>query len=449
MKQNKIILPLLFFIQFSLFGQNYSLIQCLEYAKQKNSNMIIADLDLKLSREKITEQIGTALPQINFTGTLDDKLQMATTIMPGELVGKPGTTLAIQMGTKYNTTAGFTLNQKIFSPSFWVALKAAKISEDISQLNVQKNTEQVQYNVCFAYYVSQVAQKQLNNLKKILEASKQTLVSTQLKFKNGIGKKIDVDKVQVSYNNTYSQLQQTELKYKQTLTNLKFAIGMPVESEISLSDSLRDPVDYSTVDSNANYRNFVSNRIEYQLQKTMVALYEADKENNISAYLPTLSFYANYNYLSMRNQFDAFHKNSEWYANSAIGLELKIPIFSGFSRYSKVEQSVLTVQKEKENLHLEEQSIYVDISNKSDEYTNSLSNIRMERDNLELAESVYKNTQIDFSQGAASSLDLTQAERSLVEAQNNYYTRLQSLYIAKLDLEKSQGTLHNYIHNLK
>jgi outer membrane protein TolC len=196
-------------------------------------------------------------------------------------------------------------------------------------------------------------------------------------------------------------------------------------------------------------RSFLDLRTDYQLQKTNIALYEADKENNVSAYLPTLSFYANYNYQAMRNQFNIFAKDQDWYNNSAIGLELKIPIFSGFSRYAKVEQSALNIEKEKENLRQNEQSIYVDVSNKTHEYNNAISNIQIEKDNMNLAESVYKNTQLDFAQGASSSLDLTQAERSLVEAQNNYYTRLQSLYIARLDLEKAQGTLNNFLHNIK
>ena len=190
-------------------------------------------------------------------------------------------------------------------------------------------------------------------------------------------------------------------------------------------------------------------RSDYKLQKSTISLYEADRENNLSAYLPTLSFYANYNYQAMRNQFNLFNKDQNWYNSSAIGLELKIPIFSGFSRYAKVEQSTLNVEKEKENLRQNEQSIYLDISNKTHEYNNAASNIQIEKDNMALAENVYKNTQQEFGQGASSSLDLTQAERSLVEAQNNYYTRLQSLYIARLDLEKAQGTLNNFIHNIK
>jgi outer membrane protein TolC len=449
MKSKLIIPTFLLLLQASVFGQSFSLKDCINYAEQKNSSIKISNLNADLSSQKVNEQIGTALPQIDFSSTLEDKLKLSTTIMPGELVGKPGTTLALQTGTKYNLSAGVTLDQKIFAPSFWVGLKAAKISEEMSQLTQQKTTEQVLYSVGTAYYKVVILQKKLENLQKILEASHATLTSTQLKFANGIGKKIDVDKVQVSYNNTYSELQQTRLTYKEALNNLKYEMGMPVKDELKLTDSLDEVISVSGVAATDDYNSYLDLRTDYKLQKSNISLYEAERENNMSAYLPTLSFYAKYNYEAMRNQFNLFNKGQEWYNNSAIGLELKIPIFSGFSRYAKVEQSSLNVEIEKENLRQNEQSIYVDISNKTHEYNNAISNIQIEKDNMNLAESVYTNTQIEFSQGASSSLDLTDAERSLVEAQNNYYTQLQSLYIARLDLEKAQGTLNNFIHNIK
>ncbi len=449
MKKNLKITTLLLLLQVAVSGQVFSLKDCINYAEQKSSSIKVSALDYDLSKQKVNEQIGTALPQIDFSSTLEDKLKLSTTVMPGELMGQPGKTIALQMGTKYNLSAGITLNQKLFSPSFWVGLKAAKISEEMSQLTQQKTTEQVLYNVGTAYYKAVVIQKQLENLQKILQASKASLTSTQLKFANGIGKKIDVDKVQVSYNNTYSQLQQTELQYKEALNNLKYEMGMPVADELKLNDALDEASARSGKTDSDDYKNFLNLRTDYKLQKSNISLYEADRENNLSAYLPTLSFYANYNYQAMRNQFNLFGKDQDWYNNSAIGLELKIPIFSGFSRYAKVEQSTLNIEKEKENLRQNEQSIYVDVSNKTYEYDNALSNIQIEKDNMLLAESVYRNTQQEFSQGTSSSLDLTQAERSLVEAQNNYYTRLQSLYIARLDLEKAQGTLNNFLHNIK
>ena len=446
MKTTKSITFLFLVLCLPVFGQTYSLKQCIEYAKKNNSNNRIASLDSDISGKMVTEQIGAGLPQIDITGSFDDKLKITTQILAGELIGKPGTFIPVQMGTKYNVSAGISLTQKIFDPSFWVGLKAAKISKTMSEQNIQKTDEQTMYDISSAYYKATIIKKQLDNMEKILAASGHTLKSTELKYQNGLAKKIVVDKIKVSYNATNSQVQQTELSYKQALNNLKFYMGMPVGNDIVLQAALPDSV--TVVESGENI-NFVENRVDYQMQKTNIELYEADKENNISAYLPTLSFYANYNLQAMRTEFDFFKSGRDWYNNSAIGLELKIPVFSGFKRYSKVEQSQLNIEKATENLKLTEQSIKVELSNYNIQFQNAIDNIQTERENLTLAESVYQNTQLEFTQGTGSSLDLIQTESSLRETQNNYYNKLLTLYIAKLDLEKSQGTLTNFINNLK
>lgn len=96
-----------------------------------------------------------------------------------------------------------------------------------------------------------------------------------------------------------------------------------------------------------------------------------------------------------------------------------------------------------------EQSINVNIANYSIQFKNAMENIQNEKSNLELAQSVFENTQIEFNSGKTSSLELTQAESSLRETQNNYYNKLLELYLAQLDLEKQKGTLNNFINNIK
>lgn len=60
---------------------------------------------------------------------------------------------------------------------------------------------------------------------------------------------------------------------------------------------------------------------------------------------------------------------------------------------------------------------------------------------------MYANTQLECKQGVSKTLDLVQAETSLREAQNNYFNKLLSLYIAKIDYEQSKGNLENFINN--
>ena len=144
-----------------------------------------------------------------------------------------------------------------------------------------------------------------------------------------------------------------------------------------------------------------------------------------------------------------FDSKEKWFNSSAVGLELKIPIFSGLRRLNKVYESDINVEIAKENLNYSTQAIKVELSNYDIQYYSALDNIKNEKENLALAESVFANTQLEYSQGTGSSLDLIQAEGSLNETQNLYYTKLLNLYIAKLDLEKSKGTLINFINNQK
>lgn len=447
----KMKVPVLFiglgFLGFNALGQGFTLKQCIEYANKNNGNIINANYDIAIAQKKVNEQIGTMLPQIDASGSYTDNLKLSTTVLPGELMGQPGTQIPVTMGTKHNLSGNVHLTQNIFDPTFLGALQAAKISEQLSEQTFRKTTEQTAYNISGTYYQTLVIEKQMNSLQATLAASEKLLASTELKYNNGMAKKVDVDKIRVSYNNTKSQLQQSELSYKQSLNTLKYQMGMPVDSSIVLLDNVLN-IEVQTLNILPDSFS-VDNRIDYQLQKTNLIAYEADKKRNMAGYLPSLSFSASYGYSAMRNEFDFTKSGGDWFPNSSIGLTLKVPIFDGLQRQSKVSQSRLNIEKGKVSIHLTEQSIKVDLSNSEIQYRNAVDNIHNEKDNLDLAESVYKNTQLQYQQGVGSSLDLVQAESSYRESLNNYYNKLLNLYIARINLEQSKGTLMNYINNLK
>jgi outer membrane protein TolC len=426
-------------------GRVLSLKQCLDYALSNSGNIKIGHYEECMAQKKVNEQIGTMLPQISASCSVDDNLKVATQLMPGALFGNPGTFVPVQMGTKYNMSAGVQVDQKIYDQTFWVGLKTAGISRDQSRLNLQKTKEQTAYSVSRTYYQTLVIQKQCNVLKATIDASEQSLKATELKYSNGLEKKIDVEKVRVSFNNTRSQLQQTELSYEQSLNNLKYQMGMPVDDTILLTDTLLN-IDSESIEMKSPNDNYYENRIDYQLQKINLQLQEADRSRNIASYLPSLSFNAKYNYQAMPSDLNS---DLTWYENSSIGLSLSIPLFDGLQKGARLAQSKLAIEKAKENIKLAEQSIKVDVSNYEIQYRNAIDNIKSEKENLSLAEDVYKNTLLEYQQGASSSLDLVQAESSLREAQDNYFNRLLNLFIARLDLEQSKGTLMDFINHIE
>jgi outer membrane protein len=432
----------------SLFAQKpLTLKECINYSIANNSNIKIANYNVDISHKKITEQLGNYLPQINASGSLDDNLKLSTQLLPAEMMGgTPGTYIPVTFGNKYSLSGGVQLTQKLYDPTYLYGIKSAKINKEMSVQTLQKTSEQTVFNIGLVYYQTLVIQMQINVLKSTLTASEQSLKSIELKYKNGMAKKIDVDKIRVSYNNTKSQLEQAELSYSQSLTTLKYNMGMPVDSTMALADTTISISNHFLEDENKSDLE-MGNIIDYQLQKTNISLIQIDKKTKKAAFLPVLSFYGNYNYNAMRQKFNFFDADKDWYASSAIGLKLTVPIFDGLQRNSKLAQSELNIKVAKENLMLTEQSIKVDISNYEIQYKNAIDNINREKENLDLAESVYKSTQLEYQQGASSTLDLIQSESSYTEAQNTYFNKLLNLYIARIELEKAKGTLMNFINN--
>jgi len=444
----EVLLIVLITSNFSLFAQKpLTLKECIKYSLTNNSNIKIANYDVDISKKKISEQFGNYLPQINVSGSLDDYLKLVTQLIPAEILGgAPGTFIPITFGNKYNVTGAAQLTQKLYDPTSIYGIQSAKINKEIFSQTLQKTSEQTVFKISLVYYQTLVIQMQMNVLKSTLTASEQSLKSTELKFKNGMAKKIDVDKIRVSFNNTKSQLEQAKLSYSQSLNTLKYNMGMPVDSSMALADTTLNISKYLLANDTV-HKLQMENIIDYQLGKTNISLMQINKKTYSAAYLPSLSFYGNYNFNAMRQEFNFFDRNKDWYPSSGIGLKLTIPIFDGLQRNSRVAQSELNIKIAKENLLLTEQSIKVDISNYEIQYKNALDNINREKENLDLAESVYKNTQLEYQQGAGSTLDLIQSESSYTMAQNTYFNKLLDLYIARIELEKAKGTLMKFINN--
>lgn len=430
------------------FGQSLSIRQCIDYATKNGQNQKIAGYEVIVAKQKVKEQLGAMLPQIDVSASYINNLKLQKSILPGAMFGSP-TDLTITMGTQYNGAAGLQLTQKIFDPAFPIALKAAKLNQQYYQQNQQKVLEQTVYKVSSSYYQSLIIAKQYSKLKATLSSTEKLLTITELKFKNGIANKIDLDKIRVSYNSVNSQLDQCDLNYRQSLNSLKYQMGMPIETAIVLVDTASVEINIGgAIDIVKNELN-LENLVDFQLKNTNLKVQELQKKQLVMGYLPILNFSAAFNYNAMRKEFDFFDQNLPWYNSSNIGFSLKVPVFDGFQKKSRIAQSRLNILIAKENISMTEQSIKLDVANYEMQYRDAVDNIRNEKENFELAQSVYVNSQLQYKEGSGSALDLVQAESSLRESQNNYFNKLFSLFIARLDLEQSKGTLMNYINIFK
>ncbi|PIQ20979.1 MAG: transporter, partial [Cytophagales bacterium CG18_big_fil_WC_8_21_14_2_50_42_9] len=55
--------------------------------------------------------------------------------------------------------------------------------------------------------------------------------------------------------------------------------------------------------------------------------------------------------------------------------------------------------------------------------------------------------QLEMREGVGTTTNVVEAETALRQAQNTYITTLLNLYTARLDLERSKGTLLTYLNS--
>ena len=90
-----------------------------------------------------------------------------------------------------------------------------------------------------------------------------------------------------------------------------------------------------------------------------------------------------------------------------------------------------------------ERSINLQVNQSILSYENTKETILVSKQNLDLAEGVYKATELKFKEGVGSNLELIDSNNSLKIAQNQYYNSLYESVIASIEIKKTLGTLLN------
>lgn len=409
------------------------------YALENKADAKKAQLEIENSNYQIQEIRSRALPQISANGNMTYNPILQLNALPGDFFGAPGTTLLAPLGQKWTAGGGVSLTQTIFDQAVFTGLKAAKSTREFYQINAQLTEEQVIERVANNYYQVFVQREKLAVIDSNYVNTTKAKNIIQGQFDNGLAKKIDLDRITVKLYNINTQRQQLINAVQLQENSLKFYMGMPIETPITLPKTEFEVVPQLLIEA----PNTV-NRTEYLLLEKQEQLLSFKKKSIVAEYYPTLSLSAGYNYIGQGPEMPLFAKPADgvyWSDYSSIGLNLRIPIFTGFGTRARVRQAdvdIRKIQADKEDTKL---SLDLAFENARTQIENSLITIKNQKENAQLAQEVLDNTRNNYYQGLAPLTDLLDAENSLVEAQNNYTSALLEYKLAEIQLIKSKGEL--------
>ena len=409
------------------------------YALENKADAKKARLQIEKGEYEIKEVRSRALPQIAANGSLNYNPILQTTVIDGAGFGQPGTTIQAAFGQKWNSTAGVSLNQALYDQAVFVGLKAAKSTREFYQINAHLTEEQVIERVANAYYQVYVTRQNLTVLDNNLKNTTKVKDIIKGQYDNGLAKKIDLDRTMVRISNINTLRQQTINAVTLQENALKFFMGLPVDTRISIPET-----EFEITPNALSLAPDTTTRTEYLLLKKNEQLLEYQKKSIEANYYPSLSLTGGYNFIGQGPEMPWFKKPSDgvyWSDFASVGLNLRIPIFTGFGTKARVSQADNKLASIRVDLEETKLALDLQYTNARTQIENSIVSINNQKENAKLAQEVLTNTNNNYIQGLASLTDLLEAESELVVAQNNYTTALLDYKLAEIQVIKAKGEL--------
>lgn len=419
----------------------FSLSEAIQFGLENNYRSQIAQKDVEISLKQKWEIIAQGLPQL--TGDLDyqNYLKQPVTLIPAEITGgEPGTFTPVTFGTKQSMNATGTWNQLIFDGSYIVGIQSVKTLLQISKNAKTKTDLEIKKAVINAYGNVLLAEESVDILEKNLTTVDKNYNDTKKIYENGLAEQEDVEQLEITLLGLKNELSRSRRMRDIAYEMLNLSLGIPVEEEVSLTDEL-DDLAMQYYDLSLLQKQIpVEENIDYRIASNTAESAQIQVRLQKAKALPTLTGFVNYGYQGFSDEFTFLKSDQEYFDQSVLGLSLNIPIFSSGMRSSKTRQKELEYEQALLELEQTENEVKREISMAKSEYEFSMENYENAVRNLELAERIENKNQIKFFEGLASSFELSEAQRQLYTAQQNYLQSMLEVITAKVELENLLDT---------
>lgn len=426
------------------FGLNaqssYTLQGAIDYALANNANHLNAVVDEQLAEMKKKEIRGIGLPQIGASADMNNFLNIPTSVIPAVAFNPMAPAdmyVPVRFGIQYNSSAGITVSQILFSSDYIVALQASKAYSELSQINVNRSRVETSVNVSKAYYNVLVSRERAKFLDLQIARIKKLKDDLDVMHQNGVVEKLDVDRVTLVYNNILSEKEKVSKLVELTEYLLKFQMGAAMSEKLVLNDSL--VLGDTNMINNGAKANYAT-RYEYNMLEMQLKLNELNWKRYKMSWMPTLVAFGTHSENAYRPKPN-FFAHEEWYPTTLIGLKMSIPIWDGGQTYYRKQAAKLEITKTQNTIKMMEGVIDLEIAASQTSFNNAVLTLRSQQANIKLAEEVYAVSKVKYEQGVGTINDVIDAETSLKESRINYFDALYQYHIAKIDFQKASGTI--------
>lgn len=344
-------------------------------------------------------------------------------------------------GVKSNTlTASLSLNWTLFDGmKMFVIRDKAEEFVKLGELAIKNQVVNTVAQVITNYYSIVRQQQQLKAIQEQMSLNEERVKLAQYKLDIGVGAKPDVLQSKVDLNAQRSAILTQETLITQLKQQLNQLTGS-TRTDYNVSDSI--PVDFGIVLGDIQQNLEQSNPLLQINKKNIDIAYLTLKERKADRF-PILGFNSNYNFNRTDNKAVVNPFQPLFSRNRGLnyGLTATIPILNNYNTKRLIKQAELDIDYQKLVYDNQRSLINLSVINAWKEYEQQKKALDLEEANILLAK---ENVDIVFQTyklGAATFIQLREAQKSLEDAYNRLIAARYNTKVAETELLRLKGDL--------
>jgi outer membrane protein TolC len=309
-----------------------------------------------------------------------------------------------------------------------------------------------------------LAQENVRLTEESIERVRQTLQETEALNRAGMASNYDVLLLEVQLSNLTTNLSRATYDLAAAKRTLLVEMGLdpstPVElegrlNEVDLLDMSRNTpendallrVSGMTVSEDTDLdqlmRVALVRRTDLRQIRASIVLEEARLQLQRGEYFPKLSLFSNYNITAQQDGSPVFFGDNPNQRTklAAAGIQVEIPIFTGFSRDARVQQSKALVRQNEARLDLLERETANQLRTMMDNVLEAHQRAESQRQTVAQAQRGFEIASAEYNAGIGSRLQTTEAELALRQSEFNYAQAVYDYLAARANLEAVVGTV--------
>ena len=427
----------IFILFFSIsFSQSYTLEQVIKIALENKEALKASALELQSSKQDIRSSYSGILPSIRASVSSSESKFPQQSFGFNQSSGE----LLSDVSSITSGSSNLSIAQNIYDGGiWWNNIRLAKNNYRISEQFDRQLITNIIRNVHFAYFNYLKALQLLDVARSNLMSSQQQLTFVQQQYDLGSAKKTDLLKAEVRFGQARIDVITNDASAKSAYRSLKNSMGIIKSDQDFSIEEVQKPLEI-VPEFETGFQLLQKHNPSIKAKQYQIVAAELGEKIAKGSRMPVVSLSASA-LGSSDNIADAISNNFGDKQRTNASLSISIPLYTGSSISTRIQKAKIAVNKQESEYLTQLEDISVQLQDLIDQLNNYVEIIPINETVLESAEEDLKLSQVRYTQGSTTILEVLNAQVSVVQARSSLVRSKYDAFIQQVNLKALLGTL--------